>query len=90
MDASADAEAEAAYDWYAARNVQAAHGFREQLREAVQRISEDAEGQSRFDGQIRRYLLPKYPYGVLYEVIDDAVFVIAVTHLRREPGYWKK
>ena len=90
MDAAADAEAEAAYDWYATVNPQAARRFRERLREAIVSISEDAEGQPRYEGEVRRYLLPKYPYGVLYEVIDDTVFVVAVMHLKRRPLYWKK
>jgi hypothetical protein len=49
------------------------------------------ETYGRFDGEIRRYLLtPKYPYGVLYELRDDAtVYVLAVMHLKRKPAYWK-
>ena len=32
---AAEQEAEAAYDWYAARDPSVAHGFREELRHAV-------------------------------------------------------
>jgi len=90
MDTAADEEAEAAYDRYALANPVAAHGFRERLRETIQRIAEAPESFPRHDGEIRRCLLPKYPYGVLYEVIEDTVFVIAVAPLKRAPGYWKK
>jgi len=32
-------EAESTYDWYAARNPAAAHGFREELRQAIDALS---------------------------------------------------
>jgi plasmid stabilization system protein ParE len=32
-------EAESAYDWYAARNPSAAHGFREELRQAIEAVA---------------------------------------------------
>jgi plasmid stabilization system protein ParE len=32
-------EAESAYDWYAARNPSAAHGFREELRQAIDTVA---------------------------------------------------
>jgi plasmid stabilization system protein ParE len=87
---AAEAEAAEAYDQYAAENPKAAERFRDLLRVAMARISERAETYPRHSGEIRRYLLPRYPYGVLYEVIDDeTVFVTAVMHLKRRPGYWK-
>jgi hypothetical protein len=30
----------------------------------------------------------RYPYGVLYESASTRLLVLAVMHLRREPGYW--
>ncbi|WP_428094804.1 hypothetical protein [Demequina sp.] len=37
---------------------------------------------------IRRKGVAGFPYGVIYLVVDGAVFVIAYAHDRREPGYW--
>src|SRR5256885_300137 len=34
-------EAESTYDWYAARNPAAAHGFREELRQAIDAVAAD-------------------------------------------------
>ena len=39
---------------------------------------------------IRRCLADIFPYGVLYTIEDDYVLIVAVMHLSREPGYWKK
>lgn len=35
-------------------------------------------------------LLPTFPFALIFEVIDEVVFVVAFAHLRRQPGYWKK
>lgn len=37
----------------------------------------------------RRCLTRRFPYGVIYEVREDDILIIAVTHLNREPFYWK-
>jgi len=42
-------EAESAYDWYAARNPSAAHGFREELRHAVDVMEAVPDGTSSRD-----------------------------------------
>lgn len=38
--------------------------------------------------QIRRALLPRFPYAILFIDLDTEVRVLAVAHLKREPGYW--
>jgi hypothetical protein len=38
---------------------------------------------------IRRCLVNRFPYGVIYSVEHDAVSILAVMHLRRHPDYWK-
>ena len=39
--------------------------------------------------RLRRVLVPKFPYGLLYRVEPDRIYILAVTHLRRRPGYWR-
>ena len=38
-------------------------------------------------GNVRRVLVNRFPYGVLYEPGSTSLLVLAVMHLRREPGY---
>ena len=38
---------------------------------------------------IRRRLLKRLPFGVLYAVTIDEVVIVAVRHLRRRLGYWE-
>lgn len=37
---------------------------------------------------LRRSLLARFPYGLIYTVEEQSVIVIAVAHLHREPRYW--
>jgi len=38
---------------------------------------------------IRRRLIQRFPYGVLYCEEEDQVVIIAVMHLHRAPDYWR-
>jgi len=38
---------------------------------------------------IRRALVHRFPYGVLYVLERDRLLIIAVMHLHRQPGYWQ-
>ena len=40
-------------------------------------------------GRIRRRLVSGFPFTILYESHPDHVFVAAVMHQRRRPGYWR-
>ncbi|MBV8118761.1 MAG: type II toxin-antitoxin system RelE/ParE family toxin [Alphaproteobacteria bacterium] len=41
-------------------------------------------------GSIRRRLVRRFPFAILYQTRADALFVIALMHLRRRPGYWRR
>ena len=42
-----------------------------------------------FDPPVRRILAYGFPYAVMYVAQSDRVWIIAVMHLKRRPGYWK-
>lgn len=39
--------------------------------------------------KIRRCLLRRFPYALLYSVEKEELVIYAVMHTHREPGYWK-
>ena len=39
-------------------------------------------------GDIRRMMLSRFPYKLLYSVEPDCLFIIAVAHMHRVPDYW--
>ena len=40
-------------------------------------------------GDIRRCQLRRFPYGILYSLENDVIYILAVMHLHRDPEYWK-
>jgi hypothetical protein len=47
--------------------------FREEIRKAVKRISEYPEAWSVEWGDIRKYILHKFPYNILYSIEEDHI-----------------
>jgi plasmid stabilization system protein ParE len=41
------------------------------------------------DGEIRRSLVNRFPYGILYAEENAGIAIVAVMHLHRHPNYWK-
>jgi plasmid stabilization system protein ParE len=37
----------------------------------------------------RRFLTKRFPYSIIYQVLDEEVLIVAVAHQSRKPGYWK-
>jgi len=40
-------------------------------------------------GDIRRILVNRFPYGVLYSEEKEELYIVAVMHLHQNPEYWK-
>lgn len=39
---------------------------------------------------LRRTLLHRFPFSLIYSVEPDAILIVAVAHYGRRPGYWKE
>ncbi len=81
-------EFEAAVDWYEAREAGLGLDFAVEVHAAIRLAAAMPEAWSRLSGNVRRVLVNRFPYGVLYEAESTRLLVLAVMHLRREPGYW--
>ena len=56
---------------------------------ALARIQDDPERFSFYEGSARSCRVIRFPYRVVYEDLPDAIYIVAVAHASREPGYWK-
>jgi toxin ParE1/3/4 len=41
------------------------------------------------DTDIRRCIINRFPFGIIYSIEKDEIFILAVMHLHRKPDYWK-
>lgn len=62
--------------------------FKEEARKAALRIAAYPEAWSIERGDIRKCLLHKFPYKLMYSVEENHILVIAVAHQHRQPDYW--
>lgn len=76
----------------AARYDSAVPGLGERFGDEVERVIDlllDSPGLgARVDGEIRHFVLQRFPFSVIYVVARDVLFILAVAHGSRGPGYW--
>lgn len=85
----ARAELLVAIDWYLAHSPKAAENFADAVEHALREIAQAPERWPRHPFGTRRYVLPRFPYSVIYRVPGPVVHVYAVAHAKRKPGYWR-
>ncbi len=85
----AESEFFAAIDYYEECELGLGQAFAAEANLAIQHVLEYPSAWPVLEGDVRRCLTGRFPYGILYAVEPDCVFVLAVMHLRREPGYWR-
>ncbi|MGH7815129.1 MAG: type II toxin-antitoxin system RelE/ParE family toxin [Candidatus Binataceae bacterium] len=60
-----------------------------QVERTLARIAANPEAGSPLTKTIRRQLVRRFPFAILYQPKPAGLFVVAVMHVRRRPGYWK-
>jgi len=60
------------------------------VERAIQSIEESPYTWPILEGEFRRRLVRRFPFGVLYRIEPEIIIIVAVAHLRKKPGYWKK
>ncbi len=90
---AADAEAIAAALWYDDRQAGLADAFLAEMQAAFESIRSRPLSMSRLEyyagtHEVRRCLMQRFPYAVIFLCRPDEVVVVAVAHTRRRPLYW--
>ena len=62
--------------------------FRSELRDALTRIQHNPRLYAAETGAIRICPLHRFPYSIFYEELADRLWIAAVGHHSRRPGYW--
>ena len=88
----ASEEALAAALWYDDRRPGLGSEFLTALSDAIQSISKSPRALPIYGAneRVRRLLLQRFPYAVVFAVRGKGVLVVAFAHARRRPGYWRR
>jgi plasmid stabilization system protein ParE len=79
-----------AIEYYAAINPELGEGFDAEIQHMVEEVSRDPQRFFRFHPPAQRALARKFPYSVVYLDQPDRVWIVAVMHASRRPGYWRE
>ena len=85
----AEEEMVAAAQFYETRSHGLGADFLDEVQRSVEAISSHPRTAPVLKEGIRRRLLKRFPFGILYAVEPGTIVVLAVMHLRRKPGYWE-
>lgn len=83
-------EARSASDWYARHSPEVAERFRYAVLDTVDRIANDIGTHPVSNSRFRYARVVRFPYRLIYCLESETTArIIAVSHFRRRPGYWR-
>jgi toxin ParE1/3/4 len=87
---SASAELIEAQDWYEREASGLGRRFRQAIDVSVERIGVNPRQFPVVFKNVRRALLRRFPYSLLFILEDEVLLVIACFHASRDPLHWQK
>ena len=75
---------------YAAVAPELGERFFDEIERLIDRVRRQPERFLRVGPAARRALARKFPYSVVYLDEPDRVWIVAVMHAKRRPGYWRE
>ena len=84
----ARAELLEAVEYYERQNATLGGELLLELEHVISMLRHSPELGAKLDARVRRVLLRRFPYRVVYTVEGEELVVVAFAHLRRRPDYW--
>lgn len=85
---SAEIEINEAVDFYEMECRGLGSVFIDTIESAIDSIVQFPAASQVLRGRVRRKVLHKFPYSVLYSVRPDEIRILAVAHQKKRPFYW--
>ncbi len=81
-----------ARDWYREIDPALAESFLEEVYLTIEKARTKPEHYNRIYRDYRRVLCDRFPYKVVFEIVEEAqaVHILAVTHTAQHPETWKE
>ncbi|OGH56876.1 MAG: plasmid stabilization protein [Candidatus Lindowbacteria bacterium RIFCSPLOWO2_12_FULL_62_27] len=87
---AAETEFIEAVDYYEKCGKGLGYDFSMEVYSAIRNVVDFPKAWPIVEGDARRCLTNRFPFGVLYSIEPDRIFILAIMHLRRHPDYWKE
>jgi plasmid stabilization system protein ParE len=77
------------YDWYEAQSTGLGPRFTRAFVQAVESATERPTSFPEIEGDLRRVILSRFPFGVFFRIVGDVIRVIRVIDLRSDDHKWR-
>lgn len=85
----AQGEFEAAIEYYENCEAGLGYDFFIEVHSTVQNIVNYPAAWPILEGDIRRCLVNRFPFGIIYSIEESDIYILAVMHQRQHPDHWK-
>jgi len=79
-----------AAEYYAAINPELGGRFYDEVDGLVVAVCQQPQRFFQIDPPLRRALARRFPYSIVYLDKPDQIWIVAVMHAKRRPGYWRE
>jgi plasmid stabilization system protein ParE len=87
--AHAEQEFIEAVEYYNAQCPGLGYEFAIEITNTLERIASFPEAWPHISPRARRCITNKFPYGVIYQIKNDNILVVAIMHMKRKPIHWR-
>ncbi len=74
--------------YYEAQVPNLGYDFLSEIHRAVKSIEDNPEAAPNIKGSIRRRIIRRFPYAILYQIDPSEIVILAIMHQHRGPDYW--
>jgi hypothetical protein len=85
----AQLELDESFEYYEIQHSKLGYRFVNEVKNAIDRISYFPFAWQQITINTRRCLVKTFPYGIIYQILDDTILIIAIANLHQKPNYWK-
>ena len=86
---AAELELNEAADFYDLRDSGLGGAFLDEIERGLDHIAGHPAATPQAFGAVRRRVLARFPYSILYSIHGDQIRILAVAHQKRRPFYWR-
>jgi plasmid stabilization system protein ParE len=81
-------ELDDAFVWYEEHMQGLGRELLDEVDRSIRRIARWPLAGKEISPDVRRCLVKRFPYGIIYGIEEDTIVVVSFAHLHRKPFYW--
>lgn len=89
LSPAARQETQTAAEYYEEKVQGLGKAFIESLRSSLNHVRNYPYASVLIKPNYRRHLLNRFPFGIIYRIDSEIIYIVAIMHLKRKPDYWR-